>query len=212
MPETLVVKWTLGLTTQMSSFAKWKNRFRLLYPAFNHSTAVRPRSHKLQRKIPKWPRSIGPFSPTPPRWVELEPFLEFPWPERRLSRGGVLRSCVFRGAPSVCLGAGVKLKHFVNPLRVEGDVDEERRLRRGAFGALDANAHDDFALVLPANQRTAVVFLGGGGRAERMTPQRRKGSKSGALRAAARTREPLRHTRLPPSCRRRKSCPPPRPL
>lgn len=161
MPETLVVKWTLGLTTQMSSFAKWKNRFRLLYPAFNHSTAVRPPSHKLQRKIPKWPRSIGPFSPTPPWWVELEPFLEFPWPERCLSRGEVLHSCVFRGAPSVRLGAGVQFKHFVNPLRVEGDVDEERRLRRGTFGALDANAHYDFALVLPANQRTAIVFLGG---------------------------------------------------
>lgn len=158
MPETLVVKSTFGPTTQMSSFAKWKNRFRLLYPAFNHSTAVRPPSHKFERKIPKWPLSKRPFSPLLPcgsSWRCFWNFLGLTPPLLWLS-ASQLR---FRSALSVRVRAGVKLKHFVNPLRVEGDVHEKRRLRRGAFGPLDAHADDDFALVFLANQRAAVVFL-----------------------------------------------------
>lgn len=79
--------------------------------------------------------------------------------------------------PSVSVGAGVELEHFVNPLGVEGDVDEERRLRRGALGPLDAHAYDDLALVLLANQRAAVVFLGGGGESgEGETSEKNAGS------------------------------------
>lgn len=98
--------------------------------------------------------------PTCPSWIELEKFLEFSWPARRLSLRSSPSQLRFPSTPSVCLRVGVKLEHFVYPLRVEGDVHEERRLRRGALGPLDAHADDDFALVLLANQRTAVVFLG----------------------------------------------------
>lgn len=97
--------------------------------------------------------------------------MEFSWPARRLSSQPGPSQLRLHGAPSVCLRVGVKLEHFVDPLRVEGHVHEERRLRRGALGPLDAHAHDDFALVLLANQRAAVVFLGGE-RAERMTAKR----------------------------------------
>lgn len=155
-----MVRPTFDLTTEMSSFAKWKNRFRLLYPAFNHSAALPPRSHKLQRKIPKWPLSIRRFSPLVPRGSSWRSFWNFLGLPRRRSLRSSPSQLRFRSTPSVCLRVGVKFEHFVDPLRVEGDVHEERRLRRGALGPLDAHADDDLALVLLANQRTAVVFLG----------------------------------------------------
>lgn len=65
----------------------------------------------------------------------------------------------FHTPPSVPLQTGVKFEHLVNPFGVESDVDEKRRLRRGAFRPLDTHADDDLALVLLANQRTSVVFL-----------------------------------------------------
>lgn len=112
--------------------------------------------------------------PACPSWIELEKFLEFSWPARRLSSRPGPSQLRLHGAPSVCLRVGVKLEHFVDPLRVEGHVHEERRLRRGALGPLDAHAHDDFALVLLANQRAAVVFLGGGESGENDSEERIK--------------------------------------
>lgn len=50
-------------------------------------------------------------------------------------------------------------EYFIYPLRVEGNVNKKRGLRRGTFCPLYAHADDDFALVLLANQRAAVVFL-----------------------------------------------------
>ena len=141
--------------------------------------------------------------PTPPWWRELETPLEFAWPARRLSRGYVLHRCLL-AARSLRLRVGVKLEHFVNPLRVEGDVNEKRRLRRGAFGPLDADADDNSALVFVADQRTAVVFLGG----ENDTSER-KHHQSGTLQPSGGS---LHHTRLPLACRRHRSCSPPRPL
>lgn len=119
--------------------------------SFSQTRAQNPKMATFHRAI----------FPTPPSGVELDTFLEFPWPDRRLSCGEVLHSCVFHSAPSVRPCVRIKFKHFIDPLRVEGHVHEKRRLRRGAFGPLDAHADDDFALVFPANQRTAVVFLGG---------------------------------------------------
>lgn len=60
---------------------------------------------------------------------------------------------------SVLLYTGVKFEHFVYPLRVERNINKKRRLRWGTFCPLYAHADDDFALMLLANQRTAVVFL-----------------------------------------------------
>lgn len=97
-----------------------------------------------------------------PPWSVLERSWNSLARSRPLLSQLVVKSCVeliFHTAPSVPLQAGVKFEHLVYPLGVEGNIDEERGLRRGAFCPLDAHADDDFALMFLANQWTAVVFL-----------------------------------------------------
>lgn len=110
----------------------------------------------------------------------------------------------FRRTLSVRLRVGVKFKDFVNPLRVEGDVHEKRRLRRGALGPLDAHTDDNFALVFLAHQGTAVVFLGEERREGhlRETHQHQPGWPSARLALTSHTPSPLlppAHIRLSPA-------------
>lgn len=50
---------------------------------------------QIRTQNPKMATFHKAIFPTRPSWIELEKFLEFSWPHRRLSCGQVLHSCVF---------------------------------------------------------------------------------------------------------------------
>lgn len=165
----MAVKKVLRLITWIFSFAKWKNGWdsiRYIQPLLLQSLVsvlfIKLQIQPQKSQTGHFPLSLISFLPRGPCWSGLEIF----WPKAApplVGCGTVLYGVDFHTIPSVPFQTGVKFEYFVYPLRVEGNINKKRRLRRGTFCPLNAHTDDDFAFMFLANQWTTVVFLHGQG-------------------------------------------------